>query len=270
MKNSLKKITNYFIKLKNLYHFFLITSVILLIMFVVRDTHRIPKIDWQREENLVIFVAGQSNAANHVNKKYKPKNKFYTFFRNKFYITKDPIRGCSGSGGNIWTIICDKLIENYRVKNVLLINISQGGSKINDWVYDGPNQKILANHLDSLKIKKIPIDFFIWWQGESDNYEYTTYNSYKNDMYKLINLLDNYNIKKILTSSSTFHPKRGINQNLRMAQQETVAYFDKCFSFIDSDSFLEDYRYDNLHFSYTGAQRIAKQIETRILELLVN
>lgn len=61
------------------------------------------------DKALVLLILGQSNAANYASKLFSTKNKIYTFYDNEVAQAKDPLKGASGTKGNIWIPFSNEL-----------------------------------------------------------------------------------------------------------------------------------------------------------------
>ena len=78
----------------------------------------------------------------------------------------------------------DLLIKSGNFQEVIIVNASIGGSKVNDWADNGRLTKKLVRTLDSLKLKYI-VTHIIWHQGESDFISKTSFNQYRESFLSL-------------------------------------------------------------------------------------
>lgn len=93
----------------------------------------------QSASSAVILVLGQSNSANHSEKKYSAQfqGRVTNFYQGKCYTAESPPLGASGLEGEYLTPMGDALIGTGIFENVLIVNTSIGGSKVGDWVGSG-------------------------------------------------------------------------------------------------------------------------------------
>lgn len=93
----------------------------------------------QTDETAVLLVIGQSNSANHAEKKYTTKNptKVFNYYEGKCYVASSPLLGATGEEGEFITPLSDKLIANGTYKKVVIISADYGGSSISRWQKDG-------------------------------------------------------------------------------------------------------------------------------------
>ena len=73
------------------------------------NTSKILLKNFQDNKGFVLLILGQSNAANYASKLFSTKNKIYTFYDNEVAQAKDPLKGASGTKGNIWIPFSNEL-----------------------------------------------------------------------------------------------------------------------------------------------------------------
>jgi len=74
---------------------------------------------------LVIFIFGQSNAANYVSELFTTNYKIYTFYDNKLALAKDPLKGASGNKGSIWIPLSESLVNEGYFDKIIIVSIAE-------------------------------------------------------------------------------------------------------------------------------------------------
>ena len=144
----------------------------------------------QSASSVVILVLGQSNSANHSERKFVTQfpRRVINFYQGKCYTAQSPLLGASGLEGEYLTPMGDALIETGIFQNVPIVNTSIGGSKVGDWAISGPLAKRLKITLNSLGLK-YEVTNIIWHQGESDFTSKTSFDDYRSSFESLENSL---------------------------------------------------------------------------------
>ncbi len=120
----------------------------------------------QAKKTGIILIFGQSNAANSGEYMYTTKYPKQTgnFFNGTCTELNSPLIGASGEEGNFTVGLADKLIEEKIFENVLIANISIGGSSIMRWSENGNLNKLFFDNLKKLGA----VDIIIFHHGEKD------------------------------------------------------------------------------------------------------
>ena len=121
------------------------------------------------EGSTVLFTFGQSNAANHGQERYTPKNRVYNYFKGTVYDGKDPLVGPTGGGGCVWTRLADMMIDSGMADSVTITAIAVGATDIASWAEGGSLFGMLTESIDRMLADGIVPDYILWHQGESDN-----------------------------------------------------------------------------------------------------
>ncbi|HTI85961.1 MAG TPA: sialate O-acetylesterase [Alphaproteobacteria bacterium] len=125
-------------------------------------------------ETGVFLVMGQSNAANHGDRRHTANDRVFSFdfFRVQATVASDPLPGASGSGGSVWTRLGDRLINEGVFKRVLFIPIAFGGTYVADWAPNGSMNRRTAFALGRLRralgTRIINVSAVLWQQGEAE------------------------------------------------------------------------------------------------------
>ena len=227
------------------------------------------------EDAVVIAVIGQSNAANHVNSKFKDPNNFraFNFFDEKCYLIEDPNLGATGNGGSIWTYFSTSL-ANVLNKNVVIINNSIKGTSVEDWSRD--KYGFFSKFDESLKqIGKygFKLSYLIWLQGEKDSQRKTTPEDYLksfNDLFYKIKknpAYDLVNSKTFIFQTSVCHDGLKSNIDILNAQAKIAESHSDVHLVMNTDELGAEYRYDGCHFNFSGVDKITKKLIENILTI---
>ena len=100
------------------------------------------------EGSTVLFTFGQSNAANHGQEQYTPKNKVYNYCKGTVYDGKDPLVGPTGGGGSVWTRLADMMIDSGMADSVTITAIAVGATDIASWAEGGFLHGMLTESID--------------------------------------------------------------------------------------------------------------------------
>jgi hypothetical protein len=104
----------------------------------INDVHnriRVNRLGLLQARTAIILIFGQSNGANSGNTPYVPRNRVLNMnvFDGQCCLAKDPLLGATESGGNFATRMADMMIEQGYFDSVVLMPISVGGSRIEEW-----------------------------------------------------------------------------------------------------------------------------------------
>ena len=116
----------------------------------------------------VIFVSGQSNAANYGEKRQTTAygDRVVAFFNGACTVAASPLLGADADEGESLTPMADELIRSGRFDRVVLAPVAVGGTEIARWV-SGDLAPILRQALDAVQAR-YEITHAIWHQGEND------------------------------------------------------------------------------------------------------
>jgi lysophospholipase L1-like esterase len=218
----------------------------------------------QTGKTLVLLTIGQSNTGNHAGQRYvsEYEDKVVNYFGNKCFIASSPLLGTTGTGGESWTLLGNKLVASGLADRVVLVPAGIGGSSISQWKKGGDLNKMLLSVLDEIK-PHYQITHILWHQGESDFGLGTSKNDYVNMFYSMIDTIHSKGVNApIYPSIAT---KCGINPSWTPENQIAIAQKtleDKTriiFHGVDTDTMLGflDRQGDDCHFSGTGQEKFA-------------
>lgn len=221
------------------------------------------------KENLrVFFTFGQSNAANWGQTRHQCKHPVYNFFEGAIYRARDPLLGAGGEGGSPWTRLGDMLIERNMADNVLIVPIAVGSTTVAQWAKGGRYHRKIIQTLDQLEEQQIPVDYFLWHQGESDNLQNTSTRDYVNSFETILETIRSKGFQSpVLLARASYHAnvnamlnkEKGIDPAIRNAQQEIIRNHPNVYPGPDTDLLTKAYhRYDGAHFSAHGLKEHAE------------
>jgi hypothetical protein len=216
----------------------------------------------QTGQTAVLLVIGQSNSANHAEKKYTTENptKVFNFWEGQCYVASSPLLGATGEEGEFITPLADKLIANGAYKSVVIVSSGIGGTPISRWQKDGDLNEMLLETLDKVKTTYTITDI-IWHQGESDFGQSTSAKVYASAFHSLLSTMEQKGIK-----APTFiavATKCGYNQawtygNPTAIGQKSLIDNSNIFLGVNTDTLLDkaDRRNtDGCHFSESGQEK---------------
>ena len=213
----------------------------------------------------VIFTFGQSNAANHGQERYSPKNKVYNYYKGNLYEGKDPLVGPTGGGGSVWTRLADMMIDSGMADSVTIVAIAVGATDIASWAEGGFLYGILTENVDRMLADGIVPDYILWHQGESDNIANTAEKDYVKRFESIRKVFRDRGIEApIYIAVASYHPDcisedNGNDAEIRNAQKFLVKEYKDIRQGPDTDKFDRCvYRHDGVHFSSKGLEAHAK------------
>lgn len=212
----------------------------------------------KKATNMVLFVFGQSNSANHGRGQYRSKFEVVNFnpITGKCYKAVDPLLGASGSGSSPWPQLGDRLIEETPLERVLIISIGIGGTKIEQWNEYGAFAYRVESSAKQLRQSGIEVTHVAWHQGEANKKD--SKELYTSNFRLLEKHLRNSGIDApVFIATASICMDLGSDE-IRSAQQSIPQLIDGVYPGAHTDS-LDRYedRYDNCHFSEIGMNKHA-------------
>jgi hypothetical protein len=227
----------------------------------------------------VILVLGQSNSANHAEKKFSSNfpTQVLNYYMGKCYSAQSPLLGASGLEGEYLTLLGDALIKKGDLENVILVNKSIGGSVIVDWVSQGDLSLDLVSTLNELNSKYI-VTNVIWHHGESDFISSTSFREYRESFQELKAILKQARVTapiSIIVSTICGYNSNWLAENPVASAQKSLINDRDTFLGIDADSTLlvTDRRSQstsqepNCHLNERGQRKVARLLSDKIMEI---
>ena len=226
----------------------------------------------QRSDTGVLLAIGQSNSANHADKKITTQypNQVFNYYDGKCYVAASPLLGATGEEGEFITLLADKLIENGAYKAIVIISSGISGTPIARWQADGDLNQML---LDTLApIKKYKVTDVVWHQGESDFSNSTSTKVYEKSFLSLKDSLRTGGIKApffIAVASKCGNNPLWKASNPTAIGQKNLEDKNQIFLAVNTDELLEsdDRRSDFCHFSETGQLKTATAYADKIKKI---
>jgi hypothetical protein len=131
---------------------------------------RVSRADVLQGRTAVILIFGQSNGANSGDTPYIPRNRVFNLnvFDGQCYAARDPLLGATESRGNFATRMADMLIEQNYLDTIVLVPISVGGSRIEEWTTGGARHRRLQIAIKRVIDQELVFTHVLWHQGESN------------------------------------------------------------------------------------------------------
>ena len=227
----------------------------------------------QTTDTAVLLVMGQSNSANHAQKKFTTQypGKVVNYFNGRCFAAASPLLGASGEGGEFITPLADQLIENGSYRQVIIIASGIGNTGVFRWQRDGDLNDMLLQVIRPLQ-NDYAITHVIWHQGEFDYVYRTSAKNYQQSFHSLVQTLrENAVDAPILISIAS---QCGPNADWREVNpttegQRQLIDHQNIFLGVDTDTLLSsaDRQTDGCHWAESGQLKVADALATAIKNL---
>lgn len=207
-------------------------------------------------KTMVLFVFGQSNAANYGGEKFvAASDHVYNFWEGSFYRAEDPLLGAAGFSGSVWVDLSNKIIERKMADAVILIPAGIGGSSVQDWQPGEMLNPMLLKQLALAKQANLEVTHFLWHQGEAD--QSLDRERYKQGLDQLIQTTKQYfpHSKFFVAQASrcgSMPPSEALQSAQRAMSQQPGVFLGPNTDLIERRD-----RYDDCHFSGNGLKLAA-------------
>ncbi|MBA2710861.1 MAG: hypothetical protein H0U57_09745 [Tatlockia sp.] len=219
----------------------------------------------QNSKTGVILAIGQSNAANHAEKRMVTKypTKVVNYFNGKCYQAASPLLGATGDEGEFLTPLADDLIGMGVYEQVVIVLSGMDGTPIAYWQKGAVLNQMLLKVVDELK-QKYQITEIIWHQGETDVFAKTSKDQYVELFNSLISSLRPSGLKTppIYYAIATLcGPKWYSDNPVAKAQLSLASIQDKIYLAANTDQLVPfNERYGKpypCHFTEVGQKKVA-------------
>jgi hypothetical protein len=220
----------------------------------------------QSGKTMVALLLGQSNAANHSDRRNVAGPAAVSLFDGKCYAAADPLPGGSGDGGSLWPPLADRLVKSGRFDRVVLVPAAINGAGIARWAPGGDLEPWLTATVASLA-GRYRVTHVFWLQGETDLLLETSAAAYQQMFHALQGRLRALGVDAPvhLTVSSGYcgRPKMGVpappGNPVATAQRALIAAGRGVCGGPDTDALLAQPgdRHDGCHMSGQGADKLA-------------
>ena len=222
------------------------------------------------DRTAVLLLLGQSNAANSSGQRIQSQHQaqVVNFFDGQCFIAELPLLGSSGSKGEYWTQLGNLLIESGAFDQVVLAPATLSGSEVARWARGGDLNDMLLMTTAQLQQHNYRITHVLWHQGEIDYVIGTSEKSYRENFLSMVDSLRDRHIKapvfvsvasKCLEASNGGTSYHSADNPVTRAQVGLPNDAKGIRGGINTDALLGELdRYDDCHFSASGAQKVAK------------
>jgi hypothetical protein len=225
----------------------------------------------QDPRTAVLLVIGQSNSANHAEKKFTTKyfGSVVNFFDGECYSAESPLLGASGDQGEFSTLLGDDLIERGVADKVVIASSGIGYTTIARWKQNSDLNKMMLNVIQKLQ-EKYNITEVIWHQGESDYRSKTSEADYVEAFRSLLRTIRTSGVAapvyiavatKCLTHNQPWEPNNPVAAGQKQIIDSGLAYLGA-----NTDELLaeSDRQLDKCHFSKSGQEKTANAFAAAI------
>jgi hypothetical protein len=212
---------------------------------------------------MALLIVGQSNTGNHAGQRYESDygSRVVNLWDGKCYAAESPLLGTTGSWGESWTLLANKLIKKGLAEQVVLIPAGIGGTSISRWQEGGDLNRMLIEGLRGMN-SKYKVTQVLWHQGESDYLEKTSEHEYAESFISLVGTLRKQGVTAPVYISVA--SKCGIDRSwsrsnpVASAQHRLADPAKRFFAGPDTDSLLNKVdRFDDCHFAGSGQEKFA-------------
>jgi Carbohydrate esterase, sialic acid-specific acetylesterase len=226
----------------------------------------------QAPNTVVLLVAGQSNAANHAEKKWVSKHagRALNFWQGHCYLASSPILGATGLEGEYLTLLSDILLDSQKVDAVVIVSLAVTGTPISRWQAGGDLNKLLLSNLESLT-PYYKVTDVVWHQGESDYANQTGKERYVLSFDSLRDSLRSAHVQApiwlVAASRCGFDAYWHSGNAIAQAHQQLPQQATQVQLAISTDTVFEakDRRSDHCHLSENGQIKVAHALAQSIL-----
>jgi hypothetical protein len=216
----------------------------------------------QTPRTAVLFIAGQSNAANSAAQRHATRypDRVLNFLGGRCYVAASPLLGSSGFAGEYWTVMADELIDAGAFDRVILAPVAVGASNIGQWAKGGALNTSMIPLVQDLTTR-YRVTHVLWHQGESDFALRTDPARYKEQFLSFADTLRANAIDApVFVSTATRCLTGWLEANgIRKAQQELAAGGPGFKPGVDTDKLLSAQdRYDDCHMADSGEVKSAR------------
>ncbi len=216
------------------------------------------------------FIFGQSNSANSGQSPDRQEIPgVYMFYNGFCYPAADPLLGATlaNGGGSLWMSMAREYKKLHPQKDLVLFSFGVGGSSVREWTLGAAHFNRLSTALTQVRSSKLKVIKIFWHQGESDNLDQTSLNSYKNSLSSVITTLRANGLTAPISigivSSMSWRPY-SVSRNVQNAQFELIENDSSIDLGLVSDFLpLSARASDGLHFSTSG-QALAGNLWARL------
>lgn len=208
----------------------------------------------------VLLALGQSNAANHAGQRYRTAHgaRVVNFFDGRCYLAASPLLGSSGSMGETWTLLANRMVDA-GASEVVIASSAIGSTSIAEWT-TGRLAPLIPGVLADLRRSGFSPTRIAWVQGESDFLAGTSSPEYSRQFAALLRTLRTSSDAAVyVTVSTRGEPYPGWTRDnpVAVAQRSLPGVHLAA----DTDELVTpDDRYDGVHFAASGQEKFADHL----------
>jgi hypothetical protein len=220
----------------------------------------VAKDEIRRGRTTTILIFGQSNGANSGAVAYTPIHRVLNFnlFDGNCYVARDPLLGATEANGNFASRMADTLIARGFCDTAVLVPISVGGSRIEEWTTGGVRHRRLQVAIKRTLDAGLVFTHLLWHQGESNAGEGADYRAYVDSFMNIHRALRSYGVTAPVYVAQASVCNSSPNETIRSAQRALVDQSHEISAGPDTDTIgLED-RFDGCHMAESGLVKHAE------------
>ena len=216
----------------------------------------------QDARTAVLLLIGQSNTANLAAKKHASAYgaRVLNFFDGKCYVARSPLLGTTGTAGESWTLLGNKLLAAGLYRNVVLIPAGINGSPVIRWQRGGDLNAMLMDVIAGAR-PRYRITHVLWHQGEVDFIIRTSEDDYKRMFGSLLASLREQGVDApvFISVATRCAPDWVADNPVSRAQKALPSRQLKLFAGVNTDQLVAiDDRHDTCHFGAGGQEKFAR------------
>jgi hypothetical protein len=216
-------------------------------------------------KTLVLFLSGQSNAANESGQRYTSDygDRILNFYNGNCYLAQSPLLGSSENEGESWTLLANKLLARGLADRVILVPVAVGGSSLARWIEQRDLKPVLLDAVTQVQ-RRYRITEMLWVQGEADYLYQTPRAKYVSEFQSMARSLRGVGMTApifitIETRCPTPRPWSAKNE-ISDAQRSLIDPSHGIFLGVDTDALMGPLdRFDDCHFDGTGQEKFAER-----------
>ena len=226
----------------------------------------------QDERTAVILLIGQSNAANEAGQRAVSLygDRIVSWFDGTCSRAASPLLGTTGTRGESWTMLANKLLAAGTFNKVVLVPAAIGGTRIGRWTPGGDLNAMLLQSLAALS-GTYKVTHIVWVQGEDDYQAHTPPEVYRAQFVALVDSMRGVGIGApvFVTRATLCGPDPGWTPDnpIALVQQDLPDPARGIAAGVDSDALIpETDRLDSCHFGGTGVEKFSDAMRDRLAE----
>jgi Carbohydrate esterase, sialic acid-specific acetylesterase len=215
----------------------------------------------QTDRTAVFLIIGQSNAANSGGQRYEAQSGHVAaYFDGVCNVAASPLLGTSGTAGEPWSAIGDRLVSTGAFDEVMLIPAAVGGSGLSEWTPGGDLNAMLKRVVEDAQ-RRYRITHVLWHQGETDFAVHTNEETYVAGVRALGDDLRKWGVTapiyvSVATRCEPIAPHWTADNPVSRAQRKLASSGPGFAAGVDTDALLGPLdRHDGCHMAGSGLDK---------------